>query len=166
MQPPVSDDTLQPRPEERTDEVASFAAGARRGPSSSVRKDDARGSAPGTLGSQSEIQDPTRHRPRSNKRRRVHRLHLRLDDEEYAHAFEQASIARMKPTALARDLLLGLSIKPPNRLPDEVYRAVTSFGNNLNQLAKAMNTSPFDCRDRLDGLRVDVKALIACLSRS
>jgi hypothetical protein len=93
-------------------------------------------------------------------------LHLRLTDEEYAHAFEQARIARMKPATLARTLLLGLSIKPPNRLPDEVYRAVTSFGNNLNQLARAMNTTPFDCRGRLDGLRADVKALIACLSRS
>ncbi len=105
-------------------------------------------------------------RRRSDRRKRTKRLHLRLTDEEYAHAFEQASIAGMKPTTLARNLLLGLSIKPPNRLPDEVYRAVTSFGNNLNQLARAMNTSPFDCRDRLDGLRADVKALIACLSRN
>lgn len=165
MQPPVSDDTPPPRQEERRGEDASFAAGARRGPSSSVRKDDARGSAPGTLASQGEIQDPLRSRPRSNKRRRVHRLHLRLDGAEYAHVFEQASLAGLKPTVLARGLLLGLSIKPANKLPDEVYRAVTSFGNNLNQLARAMNTSPFDCRDSVDSLRADVKALVACLSQ-
>ncbi len=166
MSLPTNEETLPAEPKEPPNEDASFAAGARRSPFPASGKDDARGSAPGTLGFKGEIEDQPRSRPRSDRRRRTHRLHLRLSEEEYAHAREQASIARLKPTALARDLLLGLSIKPANRLPDEVYRAVTSFGNNLNQLTKAMNTVPFDCRDRLDSLRSDVKALITCLSRS
>jgi hypothetical protein len=166
MHLPMSDDTLLTGPEEPPNEDASFAAGARRSPSPFIGKDDARGSAPGTLGSQSEIRNHPNARRRSDKRYRDYRLHLRLNAEEYTHAFEQAGIAGMKPTTLARNLLMGLSIKPANRLPADVYRAVTSFGNNLNQLAKAMNTSPFDCRDRLDDLRGDAKAIIACLSRS
>lgn len=112
------------------------------------------------------VGEASKARPRSDKRKRTKRLHLRLTDEEYDHACEQASIAGMKPTQLARDLLMGLRIRPADKLPAEVYRAVTSFGNNLNQLAKAMNTTPFDCRDHLDGLRAEVKALIGCLSQS
>ena len=154
------------REKDRPKEDASFAAGARHGPSASGWKDDARGSAPGTLGLNIMVDEQLRSRPRSNKRQRSRRLHIRLTEEEYLHACEQASTAGLKPTRLVRDLLMGLSLKPANKLPAEVYRAVTSFGNNLNQLAKAMNTTPFDCRDRLDDLRGDAKAIIACLSRS
>lgn len=152
--------------EDRPKEDASFAAGTRHGPPTPGREDDARGSAPGTLEQIILTDAQANSRPRSNRRQRIRQLHIRLTDEEYTHAFEQAGIAGMKATHLARELLNGANIKAAHKLPAEVYRAVISFGNNLNQLARAMNTSPFDCRDRLDALRSDAKVIIECLSQS
>ena len=152
--------------EDRPKEDASFAAGTRHSPSALCRKDDARGSAPGTLELTGMRDEQPTVCPRSNKRQRTRQLHIRLTDEEYLHACEQASTAGMKAPRLARQLLNRASIKAAHKLPAEVYRAVVSFGNNLNQLARAMNTAPFDCRDRLDGLRGDAMVIIECLSRS
>ena len=150
---------------DRPKEDASFAAGARHGPPS-VGEDDARGSAPGTLDPALTEERQAEPRPRSDRRKRTRRLHIRLTDDEYVHACEEAGKAGMKATRLARELLNGTSIRAAHKLPAEVYRAVVSFGNNLNQLAKAMNTSPFDCRDRLEALRGDARVIIECLSRS
>ena len=152
--------------ENRPKEDASFAAGARHGPPASSLEDDARGSAPGTLDQTPTEEPQARVHPRSDKRQRTRRLHIRLTDEEYLHACEEAGKAGMKAAHLARELLNESNIKAAHKLPAEVYRAVVSFGNNLNQLARAMNTSPFDCRDRLDALRGDAKVIIECLSRS
>lgn len=105
-------------------------------------------------------------RSRSEKRRRKRRVHIRLNDEEYLHACELAAIAGLKPPKLARELLNGTSIKPAKKLPPEVYRAIVSFGNNLNQIAKAMNTDAFDCREELEALRNEAKRIIVCLSQS
>jgi hypothetical protein len=158
--------TMMNPAEDRPKEDASFAAGARHSPPAHGWEDDARGSAPGTLDQATTEEPQAKIRPRSDRRQRTRRLHIRLTDHEYAHACEEASKAGMKAPHLARELLNGTTIRAAHKLPAEVYRAVVSFGNNLNQLARAMNTAPFDCRDRLDALRSDAKVIIECLSRS
>jgi hypothetical protein len=105
-------------------------------------------------------------RVRSDKRRRTRRLHIRLTEEEFQHALEQAALAGLRPTKLARYLLLDCELKPAKRLPDEVYRATMSFGNNLNQLARAMNTRPFDCQEELKGLRSEALQILSCLQQN
>lgn len=105
-------------------------------------------------------------RKRSEKRKRIRSVFVRLTEDEYRHASEQASTAGMKPPRLARELMNGAYIRPAKKLPEEVYRAVISFGNNLNQLARAMNTSSFNCGERLDALRAEVASILTCLSRS
>ena len=73
------------------------------------------------------------------RRKRPHRLTLRLSAEELSHIRQQAAIANLRPARFVRELSLGSCLKPVPRLPKEVYRAVRGFGGNLNQLARQAN---------------------------
>jgi hypothetical protein len=105
-------------------------------------------------------------RRRSEKRKRTHGVFVRLTEEEFAHAREQATVTGLGTAKLMRELLKGVKIKPAKKLPDDVYHTVMSFGNDLNQLAKAMNAYPCDCTDRLVELKQEVGALVTCLRQS
>lgn len=105
-------------------------------------------------------------RKRSEKRQRTKRIHIRLTDEEFSHALEQADVAGVKPSRLARELLNGTNIRPAKKLPKEVYRAIISFGNNLNQLTRAANSGHLHAVEEIEALKREARAIVSCLSRS
>ena len=98
------------------------------------------------------------------QRKRPHRLTLRLSTEELRHIREQADIANLRPARFARELCMGACLRPVPRFPKEVYRAVRSFGNNLNQLARQANMGEA-YQGAVDALRRSVEELLKALHR-
>lgn len=98
------------------------------------------------------------------QRKRPHRLTLRLSSEELEHVREQAAIANLKPARFARELCMGSCLRPVARLPKEVYRAVRSFGGNLNQLARQANMGQAYIQ-AVEALRRSVDELLKALHR-
>ena len=97
-------------------------------------------------------------------RPRPHRVNVRYSAEEYRHVLEQARIVNRRPGTFLRDLSLGSTLRPTPRLPKEVYRAVCSFGNNLNQLARQANVGQAHLA-AVEALRRSVDDLLKALHR-
>lgn len=97
-------------------------------------------------------------------RPRPHRVNVRYSSEEYRHVVDQARIVNRRPGTFLRDLSLGSTLRPSPRLPKEVYRAVQSFGNNLNQLARQTNMGQAHV-DAVEALRRKVDELLKALHR-
>ena len=98
------------------------------------------------------------------QRKRPHRLTLRLSPDELRHIREQADIANLRPARFARELCMGSCLRPVPRFPKEVYRAVRSFGNNLNQLARQANMGEA-YQGAVEALRRSVEELLRVLHR-
>lgn len=92
-------------------------------------------------------------------RRRPHRVHVRFMIEEYEHLKRQAQVANLKPATLLRELAMGSCLTPASPLPPEVFRALRSFGGNLNQLARQANMGYGDPR-QVEALRASVDELL------
>lgn len=74
-------------------------------------------------------------------RTRNHRFSLWLNEKEFAHLSKQAKIAGLKKEPFIRKLIMGIEIRP--RPPDDIpqlIRAVNAVGNNINQIARKVNT--------------------------
>ncbi|MEJ2367534.1 MAG: plasmid mobilization relaxosome protein MobC [Acidobacteriota bacterium] len=97
-------------------------------------------------------------------RRRPRRVHVRFTLEEYGHLREQARITNQRPATLMRGLVLGLQLRPVPRLPEDVQRAVKSFGRNLNQLAHQANMGRVDQRE-VEALRKEITHLLRIIQR-
>ena len=100
--------------------------------------------------------------PVAKVRRRPHRVNVRFSKEEYGHLREQARIANQRPATLMRGLAMGAQLRAVPRLPEDVQRAMKSFGGNLNQLAHQANLGRVDKKE-LDALRTDVIALLSAI---
>ena len=69
---------------------------------------------------------------------------LRLNAAEYAHLCQQAEAAGLKKEPFVRTLIMGVNLYP--RPPDEyaeIRRQLAAIGNNINQIARAVNARGF-----------------------
>lgn len=88
----------------------------------------------------------TTNRETEKKRPRPYRFAVRLSPEEHAHIAEQAKIVCRTPPDMLRALGLGQRLKAVPRWPEDVFRAIKSFGGNLNQLAHQANMGHVDTK--------------------
>ncbi len=95
-------------------------------------------------------------------RPRPHRVNVRFSKVEYGHLREQARIVNQRPATLMRGLVMGAQLRAVPRLPEEVQRAMKSFGGNLNQLAHQANMGRVDKKE-VDALRTEVSALLQAM---
>ena len=95
-------------------------------------------------------------------RRRPCRVNVRFTREEYGHLWEQARITNQPPATMMRGLVLGIHLKPVPRLPEDVQRALKSFGGNLNQLAHQANLGHVD-KAEVEALRGEVSQLLGAV---
>jgi hypothetical protein len=87
---------------------------------------------------------------------------VRFTTEEYEHLHRQARLANVKPAALLRELSLGSCLAPVPQLPKDVFRAIRSFGGNLNQLARQANMGNGSPK-QVEALRSSVDDLLKAL---
>lgn len=96
-------------------------------------------------------------------RRRPCRVNVRFTREEYGHLREQARITNQPPATMMRGLALGAQLRAVPRLPEDVQRALKSFGGNLNQLAHQANLGRVD-KAAVEALRGEVSQLLNAVS--
>ncbi len=84
----------------------------------------------------------------SQKRQRRHSLQISLDDGEWAEAVEKAQACGLSLSSYGRSVLLGSPGPRARRAPHvnavelaEATAALNKAGNNLNQIAHAVNTA-------------------------
>lgn len=95
-------------------------------------------------------------------RKRPERVHVRFTTAEYAHVRELAQITNKEPAALLRASILGERLKPAQRLPDDVYRAIRSLSGNINQLAHQANVGRVDTT-ALEAVRDELRELLKAI---
>ncbi len=69
------------------------------------------------------------------------KISVRLNEKEHKHLQRQAENAGLKMEPFIRKLIMGADIQP--RPPDNVVqliREINFIGNNINQIAKKVNT--------------------------
>lgn len=77
-------------------------------------------------------------------RKRMIKISVRLNEEEYIHLKRQSETAGLKMEPLVRQLILGWDVKP--RPPENLaalLRQMSAIGNNINQIAKVANSAHF-----------------------
>ena len=75
---------------------------------------------------------------------------LRLNAAEYAHLCQQAEAAGLKKEPFVRTLIMGVNLRP--RPPDEyaeIRRQLAAIGNNINQIARAVNARGFSTKEEI-----------------
>lgn len=78
------------------------------------------------------------------KRNNVKQLTLRLTADEYAHVKQLSKSSGLKMEPANRALVMGVNLYP--RPPDEyaeIRRQLAAIGNNINQIARAVNARGF-----------------------
>ena len=74
-------------------------------------------------------------------RKRTSAILVRLSETEHTHLKRQAGHAGLKMEPFIRKLIMGADIQP--RPPDNIVqliREINFIGNNINQIAKKVNT--------------------------
>ncbi len=94
--------------------------------------------------------------------KRPYRVDVRFSPEEYGHLRAQCRIANLGPAKMLRRLAAGAQLRPSTRLPEDVHRAIKSFGGNLNQLAHQANLGRVDKRD-VEDVRKQVGELLRAI---
>lgn len=86
-------------------------------------------------------------------RTRNRRFSLWLSESEFYHLEKQAEKAGLKKEPFIRKLIMGSEIRP--RPPDnisELIRAVNAVGNNINQIARKVNSEDIVTQSQLEEL--------------
>lgn len=86
-------------------------------------------------------------------RNRTKAVIVRLTEKEKRHLQRQAANAGLKIEPFIRKLIMGVEIRP--RPPDNILqliREINAVGNNINQIARKVNTENFVSQDQLDEL--------------
>lgn len=75
---------------------------------------------------------------------------LRLDEAQHRHLQKQVAASGLSTTQFLRDLIEGVEVKarPPNELP-ELLRQLSAVGNNINQIARTVNTRKYATQEEL-----------------
>ena len=93
---------------------------------------------------------------------RPHRVHVRFSTEEYGHLWQQCRIANRGPADFLRCAAKGSKLTAIPKFPEDVQRALKSFGGNLNQLAHQANLGRVD-KAEVESLREDVSRLMSAI---
>ena len=78
------------------------------------------------------------------KRNNVKQITIRLTADEYAHVKQLSKDSGLKMEPAIRTLIMGVNLYP--RPPDEyaeIRRQLAAIGNNINQIAHAVNARGF-----------------------
>ena len=75
---------------------------------------------------------------------------LRLDEAQHRHLQKQVTASGLSTTQFLRDLIEGVEVKArlPNELP-ELLRQISAVGNNINQIARTVNTRKYATKEEL-----------------
>ena len=75
---------------------------------------------------------------------------LRLDEAQHRHLQKQEAASGLSTTQFLRDLIEGVEVKArlPNELP-ELLRQISAVGNNINQIARTVNTRKYATKEEL-----------------
>ena len=75
---------------------------------------------------------------------------LRLDEAQHRHLQKQVAASGLSTTQFLRDLISGVEVKArlPNELP-ELLRQISAVGNNINQIARTVNTRKYATKEEL-----------------
>ena len=75
---------------------------------------------------------------------------LRLDEAQHRHLQKQVAASGLSTTQFLRDLIEGVEVKArlPNELP-EMLRQISAVGNNINQIARTVNTRKYATKEEL-----------------
>ncbi|WP_195615210.1 MULTISPECIES: plasmid mobilization protein [Intestinimonas] len=75
---------------------------------------------------------------------------LRLDEAQHRHLQKQVAASGLSTTQFLRDLIEGVEVKArlPNELP-ELLRQISAVGNNINQIARTVNTRKYATKEEL-----------------
>lgn len=84
-------------------------------------------------------------------RKRTEAILLRLTEKEKLHLQRQATNAGLKMEPFIRKLIMGIEINPrPSDNIAELIRAVNAVGNNVNQIARKVNTESRVSQNQLE----------------
>ena len=91
---------------------------------------------------------------------------LRLNAAEYAHLCQQAEAAGLKKEPFVRTLIMGVNLRP--RPPDEyaeIRRQLAAIGNNINQIARAVNARGFAAKEEIAAITAAQEMIWAIAER-
>lgn len=89
-------------------------------------------------------------------RTRNNKIIFRLNDDELKAFKSRLEASRMTQEAFLRSLCLGQAITVVEGLP-EAYKELRAIGNNINQLARAVNSGKSNAREETDELVKEVR---------
>ena len=78
------------------------------------------------------------------KRNNVKQITIRLTADEYAHVKQLSKSSGLKMEPAIRALVMGVNLysRPPDEYA-EIRRQLAAIGNNINQIARAVNARGF-----------------------
>ena len=91
---------------------------------------------------------------------------LRLNAAEYAHLCQQAKETKKKKEPFIRTLIMGVNLRP--RPPDEyaeIRRQLAAIGNNINQIARAVNARGFAAKEEIAAITAAQEMIWAIAER-
>ena len=86
-------------------------------------------------------------------RSRPRHISVWMNDKEYHHLKKQAELAGMGIDPFIRSLVSGTQLRP--RPPDQyaaLLRELAAIGNNINQIARAVNARGFASQEDIDAV--------------
>ena len=86
-------------------------------------------------------------------RRKTYDVLLRLSEAERDHLREQAALSGFNTTQYLRNLIAGEQMRPrpPNEYA-EIRRQLAAIGNNINQIARAVNARGFASKEDIEAV--------------
>ena len=86
-------------------------------------------------------------------RKKTYDVLLRLDEAERNHLKEQVALSGFNTTQYLRGLIANEKMRPrpPNEYA-EIRRQLAAIGNNINQIARAVNARGFASQEDIDAV--------------
>ena len=86
-------------------------------------------------------------------RKRPIKISLRLNEQEHEHLKQQAALSGFPMEQFLRSLIANEKMRPrpPNEYA-EIRRQLAAIGNNINQIARAVNARGFARQEDIDAV--------------
>ena len=86
-------------------------------------------------------------------RKRPIKISLRLNEQEHEHLKQQAALSGFPMEQFLRSLIANEKMRPrpPNEYA-EIRRQLAAIGNNINQIARAVNARGFASQEDIDAV--------------
>ena len=100
------------------------------------------------------------------KRNNVKQITIRLTADEYAHVKQLSKDSGLKMEPAIRRLIMGVNLRP--RPPDEyaeIRRQLAAIGNNINQIARAVNARGFAAKEEIAAITAAQEMIWAIAER-